>query len=99
MCPGSYVCDGSHNCNMEGATLIKKIHLITESCAMCGTASTEGGARIEITGHQHACTTNGLDHPDQMDYVTRHEAIFESQTDAEMMGQCNNVSCRLIQPF
>ena len=92
MCPDNSVCDGTHNCNMEGATLIKKIHLTTATCAQCNpVANQEGGAKVYIDGVRHACTTRGLDRPSTVDYGDKQTADFVSKQDADIMGQCNNV--------
>ena len=97
MCPDNSVCDGTHNCNMEGATLIKKIHLTTATCAQCNpVANQEGGAKVYIDGVRHACTTRGLDRPSTVDYGDKQTADFVSKQDADIMGQCNNVRTLIL---
>jgi len=91
MCPDNYVCDGSHNCVMEGATLIKEIHLTTGTCSGCSTSpDQEGGAKLHIEGIRHNCTTRGLDKQTELDYAAGNTADFMSREDAEIMAQCNN---------
>jgi len=90
-CPTGYDCDGKHLCNSEGATLIKAIHLTTESCAACSLEEdAEGGAKVTIIGTRAECTTRGLDHSDERDYGAGNTADFVSKEDNFIMGECNN---------
>ena len=92
MCPGSNECDGGHSCVNGGATLIKKIHLTTASCAQCNTApNQEGGAKLHIESVHQSCITKGLDRAASLDYAAGTTVDFASSTDPEIMAQCNNV--------
>jgi len=94
-CPAGYVCDGKHLCVDEGATLIKKIHLTTDTCVACSLEEDmEGGAQVRIIGTQAECTTRGLDHNNERDYFADNTADFVSKDDDYLMGGCNNAELK-----
>merc|ERR1711970_20985 len=91
MCPSDFSCAGQHNCVSGGSTLLRKIHLATESCQGCSNvANNEGGAKIHVIATRQECTTGNLDHEAVMDYSAGNTAVFESGPDIDDMAECNN---------
>ena len=48
---------------------------------------------MTLTGIYGAeCTTAGLDNGELIDYITNHQAVFNSGSPDDGLGDCNNVS-------
>ena len=49
---------------------------------------------MTLTGIYGAeCTTGSLDNEELIDYITNHQAVFNSGSPDDGLGDCNNVSC------
>ena len=56
----------------------------------------EDGPILEIIGGQIVsgvteCKTNALDHEDMIDFAPGNEAVFEGETDKDVLGSCYKV--------
>ncbi|XP_023348280.1 protein psiQ isoform X2 [Eurytemora carolleeae] len=97
-CAGSLECNGVHECiQADGVTVLKQIVLNTESCNGCQGTAVEDGPILEIIGGQIVsgvteCKTNALDHEDMIDFAPGNEAVFEGETDKDVLGSCYKAS-------
>ena len=76
---------------------ITDITVKTASCDGCNhTSLVEDGLQLHLSGIYGAeCSTASLDNAELMDYVTNHQAVFNSGSPDDGLGDCNNVSSML----
>ena len=85
-------CNGDHRCVENGSgNLLKSITISTESCSGCS-SNNEGGPVLHFRGEQNTggipeCTTNPLDHLDQVDFGAK-DAVFQGEQDKDLLGTC-----------
>eukprot|EP00088_Acartia_fossae_P009693 TRINITY_DN1473_c0_g1_i5.p1 TRINITY_DN1473_c0_g1~~TRINITY_DN1473_c0_g1_i5.p1 ORF type:complete len:571 (+),score=90.71 TRINITY_DN1473_c0_g1_i5:28-1740(+) len=85
-------CNGDHHCVAQGGgNLLRNITILTESCSGCST-NDEGGPVLYFQGGQGTsgipdCTTNALDHSNQVDFGT-DPALFQGEPDKDLLGGC-----------
>jgi len=82
-------------------TVLKQIVLNTGSCNGCQGTAVEDGPILEIIGGQIVsgvteCKTNALDHEDMIDFAPGNEAVFEGETDKDVLGSCYKVNKQKI---
>ena len=98
-CATGLVCNGQHRCVKPGSlTALQSIQIDTASCSGCSGSNVEGGAVLFLKGKDGAnnyrpnCTTDGLDHVNQIDYSAGGSAIFDVENDSSLLGGCYLVS-------
>jgi len=91
-CPTGEICL-AHICRPHmDFPAITDIIVKTASCHGCNhTSRVEEGLQVTLTGIYGAeCTTAGLDNEELIDYITNHQAVFNSGSPDDGLGECNN---------
>eukprot|EP00088_Acartia_fossae_P015768 TRINITY_DN1872_c0_g1_i3.p1 TRINITY_DN1872_c0_g1~~TRINITY_DN1872_c0_g1_i3.p1 ORF type:complete len:575 (+),score=73.51 TRINITY_DN1872_c0_g1_i3:154-1878(+) len=88
------ICNGQHRCTEKGgANILSEIKFTTESCSGCSNNKIEGGPKLTLIGQQSTsgptgCSTNGLDHPNDIDFTAGNKVSFRGEKDKDLLDGC-----------
>jgi len=100
-CPQGAVCNGYHQCVVEGDPLLRQVSFHTEDCTGCQMTNQEDGLVLHLVGEkgkfgQTICNTGNLDNPTSVDYAAGQNATFDGQA---QLGACykGNMLCKILE--